>query len=55
MARCKAQEILRTEAYLCVRRKDEGRLERRRWPFFSILVDTHGQSPWRSLQNTSYA
>jgi len=38
MVRCKAPEILRNEAYLAVRRNDEGSGERRRWPFFSNLL-----------------
>ena len=37
-ARCKAPEILRSEAYLSVRRNDEGRGKRRRWPFWSNLL-----------------
>jgi hypothetical protein len=37
MSRCKAPEILRSETYLIVRRNDEGRGERSRWVFFSIL------------------
>ena len=40
MPRCKAPEILRSEAYMEVRRNDEGRGQRRRWAFFSsLLVD----------------
>jgi len=35
MPRCKAPEILRSEAYLSVRRNDEGWGQRRRWAFFS--------------------
>jgi hypothetical protein len=38
MPRCKAPEIPRSEAYLCVRCNDEGRGKRRRWAFFSILL-----------------
>ncbi len=38
MPRCKAPEILRSEAYLNVRRNDEGLGQRRRWAFFSILL-----------------
>jgi hypothetical protein len=34
MARCKAPEVLRNEAYMEVRRNDEGRGERSRWIFF---------------------
>jgi hypothetical protein len=44
MPKCKAPEILsirpdhgRSEAYLDVRRNDEGRGQRRRWAFFSSL------------------
>jgi hypothetical protein len=39
MSRCKAPEILRSEAYLDVRCNDEGRRERRRWAFFSSLLE----------------
>jgi hypothetical protein len=35
MARCKAPEVLRSEAYLMVLRNDEGGGERSRWAFFS--------------------
>jgi hypothetical protein len=35
MPRCKAPEILRNEAYLDVRRNDEGWGQRRRWAFLS--------------------
>jgi len=38
MPRCKAPEILRSEAYLDVRCSDEGRGERRRWAFFNSLL-----------------
>ena len=44
MPRCKAPEIPRSEAYMEVRRNDEGRGQRRRWAFFSNLLeapDTH--------------
>jgi hypothetical protein len=37
MSRCKAPEILRSEAYFYVRCNDEGRGERCRWAFFSSL------------------
>ena len=37
--RCKAPKILRSEAYLEVRRNDEGRGQRCRWAFFSGLLD----------------
>jgi len=37
MHRCKAPEILRSEAYFRVRRNDEGRGKRRRWAFFNSL------------------
>ena len=37
MPRCKAPEVLRNEAYLDVRRNDEGREKRSRWAFFSSL------------------
>ena len=33
------QAILRSEAYFGVRRNEEGRGERRRWVFFSILTN----------------
>jgi hypothetical protein len=36
---CKTPEILRSEAYLDVRRNDEGLGERRRWAFFSSLLN----------------
>jgi hypothetical protein len=43
MPRCKALEILRSEAYLIVRRNDEGparrQEERHRWAFFTSLLD----------------
>jgi hypothetical protein len=39
MARCKVPEILRNEAYLDARRKEEGLGKRSRWAFFSSLVD----------------
>ena len=38
MPRCKAPEILRNEAYLDVRRNDEGLGKRSRWAFFSRLL-----------------
>jgi nitrous oxide reductase accessory protein NosL len=38
MPRCKAPEILRNEAYLDVRRNDEGRGKRSRWAFFSSPI-----------------
>ena len=38
MPRCKASEILRNEAYLDVRRNDEGLGKRSRWAFFSGLL-----------------
>ena len=38
MSRCKALEILRSEAYSDVRRNDEGREQRRRWIFFTDLL-----------------
>jgi hypothetical protein len=38
MHRCKAPEILRSEAYFRVRRNDEGRGKRRRWAFFNSLL-----------------
>ena len=38
MPRCKAPEILRNEAYLDVRRNDEGLGKRRRWAFFSSVL-----------------
>ena len=38
MSRRKALEVLRSEAYLDVRRNDEGREERRRWAFFISLL-----------------
>ena len=42
MPRCKALEILRSEAYLIVRRNDEGparrQEERHRWVFFTSLL-----------------
>jgi hypothetical protein len=38
MPRCKAPEILRNEAYLDVRRNDEGLGKRSRWAFFSSLL-----------------
>ena len=41
MSRCKAPEILRSEAYMDVRCNDEGRGERRRWAFFSSLLGTN--------------
>ena len=37
MSRCKAPEILRSEAYLNVRRSDEGWGKRSSWAFFSSL------------------
>jgi len=39
MPRCKALEILKSEAYLRVRRNDEGLEQRCRWAFFSSLLD----------------
>jgi hypothetical protein len=39
MHRCKAPEILRSEAYFRVRRNDEGRGKRRRWTFFNSLLE----------------
>ena len=39
MHRCKAPEILRSEAYFRVRRNDEGRGKRRRWAFFNSLIE----------------
>ena len=39
MHRCKAPEILRSEAYLKVRCNDEGRGKRRRWAFFNSLLN----------------
>ena len=41
MPRCKAPEILRSEAYLQVRCNDEERGERSRWAFFNILLRLH--------------
>jgi hypothetical protein len=38
MPRCKAPEIPRSEAYILVRRSDEGGGQRRRWAFFSNLL-----------------
>ena len=38
MPRCKAPEILRSEAYVRVRCNDEGREQRRRWAFFNSLL-----------------
>ena len=38
MHRCKAPEILRSEAYFRVRRNDEGRGKRSRWAFFNSLL-----------------
>ena len=38
MHRCKAPEILRSEAYCRVRRNDEGRGKHRRWAFFNRLL-----------------
>src|SRR4030042_6722792 len=38
MPRCKAPEVLMSEAYWHVRRNDEGRGERRRWAFFASLL-----------------
>ena len=38
MSRCKAPEILRSEAYMDIRCNDEGRGERRNWAFFSSLL-----------------
>ncbi len=38
MSRRKALKVLRSEAYLDVRRNDEGREERRRWAFFISLL-----------------
>jgi hypothetical protein len=42
MPRCKAIEVLRSEAYLGVRRNDEGREKRSRWVFFSGLLAEKG-------------
>jgi hypothetical protein len=43
MVRCKAPEILRSEAYFSVRCNDEGPAvrqgKRRRWAFFNSLLD----------------
>jgi hypothetical protein len=39
MPRCKAPDISRSEAYMKVRRSDEGRGQRRRWAFFSNLLE----------------
>jgi hypothetical protein len=39
MHRCKAPEILRSEAYLNVRRNDEGLGKCRRGAFFSSLLN----------------
>ena len=39
MLRCKASAILRNEAYLDVRRNDEGQGQRSRWVFFSSLLE----------------
>jgi hypothetical protein len=39
MPRYKAPEILMSEAYLDVRRNDEGWGEQSRWAFFSILLE----------------
>jgi len=53
--RCKAPEILRSEAYLPVRRNDEGPAgrqgKRRRWSFFSKLLqrDVKRESGERTL------
>ncbi len=41
MPRCKAPEILRSEAYLDVRCNDEGGRQRRRWVFFSSLLNLY--------------
>ena len=43
MPRCKAPEILRNEAYLDVRRNDEGLGKRSRWAFFSNLLEIRGK------------
>ena len=40
--RCKAPETLRNEAYLDVRRNDEGLGKRSRWAFFSGLLMGNG-------------
>ena len=42
MPRCKAPEILRSKAYLDVRRNDEGLGQRRRWVFFSSPLESEG-------------
>ncbi len=39
MPRCKAPDILRSEAYVDVRRNDEGGGKRSRWAFFNSLLD----------------
>ncbi len=45
MPRCKAPEIPRSEAYMKVRRSDEGRGQRRRGAFFSTLLDPEQSCP----------
>ena len=51
MVICKAHEVLRNEAYT-VRRSDEGRVQRRRWPFLDsllALVHVFEEGPGRLL------
>ena len=49
MPRCKAPEILRSEAYFDVRRNDEGRGERSRLAFLSTPLMAHGHRPVPTL------
>ncbi len=56
MVRCKAPEILRSEAYLgyAAMTKDEGK--RRRWPFFSNLMFVFNLSPrFKEVTMSSFA
>ena len=55
MFRCKAREILRNEAYVFVRRSDEGFAQRRRWSFSkSLLVSCPRNTFNKSQMNCSY-
>lgn|GEM_PF-3379391 len=51
MPGCKAPEILRSEAYLNVRRNDEGRGQRRRWAFFNSPSRPDTGAPDFTLQS----
>jgi hypothetical protein len=51
---CEAPKILRSEAYLTVRRNDEGREQRRKWGLFSSPQKKPGQIHWHGSVRVSW-